>query len=235
MYKEDELLPISALQHLAFCERQWGLIYIEQIWNENRLTMEGKAMHERVDAGQTENHGDVIISRGVRLRSLRLGLSGIADVIEFHHLTETEDGIRAGGIILDNTPGLWQVFPVEYKHGRPKSNNCDKIQLCAQALCFEEMRSVTIPEGALFYGQSRKRLSVIFDTALRDQTTTLVTRLHQLTEKQITPRGTYSAKCRSCSLMSFCLPHVVTKSRSARRYVAGALNKLVDDERTDGN
>jgi CRISPR-associated exonuclease Cas4 len=132
VFSEDELLPISALQHLAFCERQWALIHLEGAWAENQLTAEGRVMHDRAHEPGTESRGDIRISRGLRLRSLRLGLSGIADVVEFHRCGRPDD---ADGIRLLGVSGSWAPFPVEYKRGRPKSGPFDEIQLCAQALC----------------------------------------------------------------------------------------------------
>ena len=148
MYSEDDLLPLSALQHLYFCERQCALIHVEQVWLENRFTAEGRIMHERVDTGKSEMRGGVRTSFAVSLRSLRLGLVGKADVVEFHR-RQSPDGRSA-----------WQPFPVEYKRGRPKKDNCDKIQLCAQALCLEEMLNLRIECGALFYGKTRRRQDV---------------------------------------------------------------------------
>ena len=132
MYSEDDLLPISALQHLAFCERQWALIHLEGVWAENQLTAEGRVMHDRAHEPGTESRGDIRISRGLRLRSLRLGLSGIADVVEFHRCGRPDD---VDGVCLPGVSGSWAPFPVEYKRGRPKSGPFDEIQLCAQALC----------------------------------------------------------------------------------------------------
>ncbi len=178
---EDDLLPISALQHLVFCERQWGLIHLEQIWAENRLTLEGKHLHERVDESETESRGGVRTARALALRSLRLGLSGRADVVEFLRMEADEgpvdgadDGV-SGAVALPGVAGLWRPFPVEYKRGKPKPDRCDEVQLCAQALCLEEMLDTEIPRGALFYGQPRRRQEVAFDPELRALTESLET------------------------------------------------------------
>ena len=141
-YTEDDLLPLSGLQHLLFCERQCALIHIEQVWAENVLTAEGRIMHERVHEEGKESRGDVRIEFGMPLRSLRLGLIAKADVVEFHRDREYPDD-------------LWRPFPVEYKRGKPKKGNFDKVQLCGQAMCLEEMLDVEIPAGALFYGKTR--------------------------------------------------------------------------------
>ncbi|VAW34145.1 CRISPR-associated RecB family exonuclease Cas4 [hydrothermal vent metagenome] len=153
MYDEDDLLPLSALQHILFCERQCALIHIEQLWVENMFTAQGRIMHERVDRSGGESRGDIRIEFALPLRSLRLGLIGKADAVEFHRQSEGNPA--------------WLPFPVEHKRGRPKKDNCDKVQLCAQALCLEETLSLTIPQGALFYGKNRRRQLVEFDEVLR--------------------------------------------------------------------
>jgi CRISPR-associated exonuclease Cas4 len=212
MYPEDDLLPLSALQHLGFCERQWGLIHLEQIWTENQLTAAGRVEHEHVDSGATESRGTVRSAYGVRLRSLRLGLVGRADVVEFH--------LAGAGATLEGVDGLWVPFPVEHKHGRPKVDDCDLVQLCGQALCLEEMLGVAVPCGALFYGQPRRRMEVEFTEELRRRTEAMTARLRELTEAQVTPAGRYEKKCESCSLLAQCLPKVTGGGRSAEAYVA---------------
>ncbi len=204
MYKEDELLPLSSLQHMVFCPRQCALMFIEQVWDENRLTVEGRIFHERVHELGQETRGDVRISRGVFIRSLRLGIVGIADVIEFHHQTDSD---------------IWHPFPVEYKRGKPKADDCDKVQLCAQAICLEEMLGVTIPAGALFYGQTRHRLDVVFDEALRRETEETAIRAHDLIASGRTPPPVYEKRCESCSLMTDCLPKTIQKRRSVKTYL----------------
>jgi CRISPR-associated exonuclease Cas4 len=222
VYTEDELLPISALQHLAFCERQWALIHLEGAWVENRLTAEGRVLHDRAHEAETESRGGVRIARGLRLRSLRLGLTGIADVVEFHR-TETEGD--AGGVRLPSVGGLWQPFPVEYKRGRPKKGPFDEIQLCAQALCLEEMLGATIPHAALFYGTPMRRTEVVLSAALRGQTERLAARLHELTRIGVTPPPVYEDKCESCSLMPVCMPKKLSKGRAVEGYLASALDE----------
>ncbi len=204
-YSEDDLLPISALQHLIFCERQCALIHVEQAWDENRFTAEGRIMHERVHEVGEESRGNVRAARGVSLRSLRLGLSGKADVVEFHCVER----------------GKWRPFPVEHKRGKPKPEDSDKVQLCAQALCLEEMLGAEVPSGALFYGRTRHRLDVSFDDALREATEKAAGKLHELIGSGKTPKPLYNAKkCKSCSLMDRCLPQVLRKKRSVRGYLA---------------
>ncbi len=198
MFSESDFIPLSALQHYAFCPRQCGLIHLEQVWDENRLTAEGRILHERVHEADDENRPGVRIVRGLRIHSFRLGLIGQADVVEFH---QSDMGIELAG-----TRGLWRPFPVEYKRGKPKPNRCDQIQLCAQALCLEEMLRCSIPQGAFFYGQPRRRQEIAFSDDLRSQTEDAATRLHDLFDKRITPKARYEKKCDNCSLVHQCMP-----------------------------
>lgn len=206
-YSEDDLLPLSALQHLLFCERQCALIHIEQVWAENLFTAEGRILHERADSGERQSRNAVRIETAVPLRSLRLGLSGKADVVEYHR-----DG-----------EGNWQPFPVEYKRGKPKAANWDQVQLCAQAICLEEMLHCTVLEGALFYGKNRRRQEVSFDETLRRETAEAAARLHELIRSGVTPPARYEKKCDSCSLVQFCLPKVAGRGKSVGRYLAREL------------
>jgi CRISPR-associated exonuclease Cas4 len=201
LYSEEDLLPVSALQHFMFCPRQCALIHLEQIWSENVLTAEGRLLHERADSGKTLVRGDLKTVTGLWLRSLTLGLSGRADVVEFH---------REGK--------LWRPFPVEYKRGRPKKNEADLVQLCAQALCLEEMLATDIPEGAMFYGQTKRRLSVTFDCGLREQTRAVALAVHALLQSGVTPAPADDKRCPACSLFEDCLPGK-TKGKSASRYL----------------
>ncbi len=203
MYNEDDLLPLSALQHLLFCERQCALIHIEQLWVENLFTAQGRLMHERVDSGGHKSRGDIRTVFAMPLRSLRLGLIGKADVVEFHRLPS----------------GGWQPFPVEHKRGRPKKENWDKVQLCAQALCLEEALEIAVPEGALFYGKNRRRLQVVFDVPLRSETEETAVRLHELVASGRTPPPHYAKKCESCSLREICLPKTFGKERQVVQYL----------------
>jgi len=206
MYTEDDLLPISALQHLIYCERQCALIHIERAWDENLFTAEGRIMHERVHEGGRESRANVRIARALSLRSLRLGLIGKADVVEFHRLEKS----------------LWRPFPVEHKRGKPKADESDKVQLCAQALCLEEMLETVVPHGAIFYGKTRHRQDVVFDDALRKQTEETCTRLHELIHSNKTPKVAHGKKCRNCSLFDGCLPKPIGGRHSVKRYLAAA-------------
>ncbi|HAS83985.1 MAG TPA: CRISPR-associated protein Cas4 [Verrucomicrobia bacterium] len=225
MFTEDDLLPISALQHLIFCERQCALIHIEQIWSENRLTAEGRIMHERVHEADSESRGDVRILRGLRLRSLALGLIGVADVVELHRAHGADDGV-----VISALAGRWTVFPVEYKRGKPKADACDEVQLCAQAMCLEEMLGCTILEGALFYGTTRRRKDVPLDDRLRELTTRTAKRLHALIDAGVTPPAVYDKKCENCSLMSECMPATTNGRKSARRYLQDAVAHSLETE-----
>jgi CRISPR-associated exonuclease Cas4 len=213
MYEEDDLLPISALQHLLFCRRQCALIHVEQAWVENLYTTDGRIMHARVDAGGQAARGDVKVEYAVPLRSLRLGLTGKADVVECHLKTDTGKTKQA----------RWQPFPVEYKRGRPKKDNYDKVQLCAQAMCLEEMLNAEIPCGALFYGKTRRRQDVLLDHALRQATENAAKELHALFESRVTPKPVYKKKCDSCSFIDLCLPKILEGSRSANQYLLKAI------------
>lgn len=205
-YSQENLLPVSALSDITFCERRAALHFIEGIWKDNLFTAEGTILHERVDEGSnTEARGNIRMAHSVYLRSLILGLIGKADVVEFHK-TET------GGIKLEGVSGLWIPFPVEYKRGHLRHEHSFDVQLCAYALCLEEMLNVKVPEGALFYGKTKRRLGVYFDEALRQKTEDTARRLHELIESGITPKAEYSSKCKKCSLVEMCLPKVSSKA-----------------------
>ncbi|MCK9275773.1 MAG: CRISPR-associated protein Cas4 [Syntrophales bacterium] len=210
MYTEDDLLPISALQHMIFCPRQCALIHVEQVWDENRLTAEGRLMHERVHEEGNELRGNVLIERGVSLRSLRLGLIGKADVIEFQKQPD----------------GMWRPFPIEFKRGKPKKDNSDKVQLCAQAICLEEMLKTSVNEGALFYGRTRRRVDVHFDIDLRKETEEAAIKVRQLLDSGHTPKPEYSKRCENCSMMASCLPKPLQKRRTVKSYLKRVLGDL---------
>jgi CRISPR-associated exonuclease Cas4 len=220
-FSEDELLPLSALQHLIFCERQCALIHIEGQWADNALTVEGTHLHRRADAGPDESRPGIRIARAVQIRSLRMGLSGTADVVEFHASPDGHGAWREDAVGLPR--GSWQPFPVEYKRGRPKRDLSDRIQLCAQALCLEEMLGASVPSGALYYGRTRRRLDVAFDQSLRAETERAASRLHDLIRGGTTPRVRREPKCDRCSLIQICLPGATAPRKSASRYLVRAL------------
>ncbi len=218
MFSEDDLLPLSAIQHFLFCERQCALIHIEQQWEENPFTVQGRLLHDRVDEKGCESRGDVRIVRGLNIRSLRLGLAGIADVIEFHRVSETEH--TADTLIkLPDAAGWWKPFPVEYKRGRPKPGPCDEAQLCAQAICLEEMLSARITDGALFYHSIRRRKDVSFDDSLRTLCEQAAFKLRELLASYVTPLAVNDDRCEHCSLINLCSPRISSGKKSAVHFV----------------
>lgn len=199
MYEESDLLMISALQHLIFCPRQCALIHIEQVWAENRFTMEGQILHEHVHNGTTENRKHFRTECGMQIRSLELGITGITDIVEFEYETSKRKKI------ID-------IIPVEYKRGKAKKNNSDNVQLCAQAICLEEMLGVPVERGQIYYGKQRKRHDVNFDSELRTMVTETAATLHELYDSGKTPAPEYCKKCDTCSLFDLCLPDKVGKN-----------------------
>lgn len=208
LFDEDDLVIISALQHYLFCPRQCALIQLEQQWLENRLTAEGRILHERVHTSGRESRRKERIEYDVPIRSLRLGLTGRADIVEFH--------------LKENC--IWQPLPVEYKRGRPKKDDTDRVQLCAQAICLEEMLSCTITEGALYYGEKKRRTVVPFDATLRAKTEQTAEAVHRLIAAGKTPPPLYEAHCKSCSFMPVCLPKIAT-----RKQVGRYLRKMMEE------
>ena len=217
-YRDEDLLPLSGLQHFAFCRRQWALIHVENQWQENLRTVEGHLLHQRAhDEAQRERRGDTLILRGLSVVSSSLGLSGKCDVVEFHLAPE--------GISLRGEVGLWLPYPVEYKRGKPKGHQADELQLCAQAMCLEEMLCCTIPEGALFYGEPRRRSIVSFSPQLRQSVQSFSDEMHQYYRRGYTPKAKPSKSCNACSLKELCLPQM-----GRRGTVAGYLRKAMEDE-----
>ncbi len=214
LYEDDELLQLSGIQHFAFCRRQWGLIHIEQQWAENFRTTDGELMHKNAhDVGFSELRGDILTVRGIYLRSRKLGISGQCDVVEFRR---SPDGVPLAG-----REGTWHPYPVEYKRGAPKDGNADMLQLCAQAMCLEEMLLCDIPEGALFYGETRRRQRVEFSPALREEVTSLLTQMHELYRRGSTPKVKPSKGCAACSLKELCLPALM-KHQDVGKYLRAA-------------
>jgi CRISPR-associated exonuclease Cas4 len=197
-------IPISALQHALFCERQFALIHLEREWSENRQTAEGRVLHERAHEGPAESRGEIRTVRGISIASTALGLTGQCDVVEFHR-----DG---------------RVIPVEYKRGKPKSHRADEVQLCAQAICLEEMLALEpIPVGYLFYGQPRRRTEVALDEGLRDLTLCTASRAREILDSGITPAARYEkSKCAACSLIEICQPR---SRKSAASWFASQLTE----------
>ena len=216
-YKEEDFLQLSGLQHFRFCRRQWALIHIENLWSENLRTVEGELLHQRAhNAAQRESRGNLLITRDMRVFSATLGISGACDVVEFHK--------SGSGIPLPGKDGTYQPYPVEYKRGSPRSDDANHLQLCAQAMCLEEMLCCDIPEGALYYGEARHREKVDFTEELRQQVKAALQEMHQLYQRQYTPKVRPSKSCNACSLKELCLPKLMQK-----KSVAGYLQQHLED------
>ena len=217
-YNEEDFLPLSALQHFAFCPRQFALIHIEQQWAENFRTMDGHLMHERAhDTGLTEKRGDLLISRGMAVYSRELGVTGACDVVEFHR--------AADGVPLHGREGLWQPVPVEYKRGKPRDGDeADAMQLCAQAMCLEYMLGCIIPQAFLYYGEPARRTAVRLDETLRERMQTLAQEAHACYARRYTPRPKPAARCKACSLANLCLPRLA-RTASAQDYLRARLEE----------
>lgn len=200
--QDTHLIPLSALQHYAFCPRQCALIHNEQAWAENYLTAQGKALHERVDSGEPETRKGVRFERTVHVSAEKLGISGVLDLVE----VDTKTG---------------RLKPVEYKRGKPKPDSMDEIQLCAQGLCLEEMTGQTVSEGALWYMQTRHRVPVVFSDDLRAQTLATIAAVRELLGSGLTPPPNYGKRCKACSLVEICQLELLGKRDRSVGYVAG--------------
>jgi len=217
-YTVDELLPLSGIQHFLFCRRQWALIQVENQWQDNVLTVEGKLLHKRVDDPFfTEKRNDLIVSRSVPVASYSLGLSGICDVVEF---SESPKGVKLSG-----RDGLYLPVPVEYKRGHEKPGPYDEAQLCAQAMCLEEMLAVSIPRGFLFYGETRRRNPVELTGELRELVRGMTVEMHAYFKRGYTPKVKPSKACRSCSLADICLPVLQENIIPASQYIRQNIEK----------
>lgn len=226
MYPESDLLPISALQHLVFCERQCALIHVERLWNENRWTAEGQVLHKKAHEGVPETRDGERITRGLPLRSFELGLSGVADIVLWKpppHFRPSQRTLRES-ILATSREELAEfcIVPVEYKRGSPKKNDCDRVQLCAQGMCLEEMLQIPVVAGQIYYGTKRRRFDVEFDARLRDLTRKSAEKFHAMMASGITPSAVYEKKCDSCSLLELCLPTAIAPQQ-ASRYLASRI------------
>ena len=218
-WPEEDYLQLSGLQHFAFCRRQWALIHLEQQWQENLRTIEGQLLHERAhDASLRERRGDTLVLRSLAVASPALGLSGQCDVVEFRAAPE--------GVPLAGEEGRWLPFPVEYKRGRPKPHQADELQLCAQAMCLEEMLSARIEAGALYYGEIHRRNMVEITDELRKRVRDIFQEMHELYDKGYTPRVRWSKSCNACSMKDICLPKL-GKASSVRDYIRGKIEEDV--------
>lgn len=216
-YREEDYLQLSGLQHFKFCRRQWALIHLEDQWAENGRTVEGQLLHGKAhDGSQRERRGDLLLIRDLRVSSAALGCSGACDAVEFRR---AEDGVP-----LHGQEGRYRPFPVEYKRGTPREDTANELQLCGQAMCLEEMLCCEIPQGALYFGQTRRRETVTFTPALRQEVRDCLAEMHELARRGHTPRVKPSRGCASCSLKDLCLPKLM-RARSAAAYVRDRLEE----------
>jgi CRISPR-associated exonuclease Cas4 len=218
-YDEEDYLQISGIQHFSFCRRQWALIHVEHLWKDNLRTVEGDLLHERAhDNGSSEKRGDLLIVRGMRVSSQQMGVSGACDVVEFHR---SDDGVA-----LIGRAGKWKPYPVEYKRGMPKTKDADRLQLCCQTMCLEEMLAIDIHEGALFYGEPQRREKVSFTQDLRDAVHNDLDEMHKYASRGYTPKVRTGSFCRACSLNELCLPKLC-KNISVKSYIMDRLREEV--------
>lgn len=216
-YREEDFLQLSGLQHFKFCRRRWALIHIENQWEENYRTIDGAILHQNAhDTEFLESRGDRFITRGVSIYSAELGVSGQCDVLEYHRGNT--------GIPIAGKDGLWQPFPVEYKRGKPREDTGDALQLCGQAMCLESMLCCDIPEGALYYGEIRRRERVAFTPELRTQVRQMLEQMHDLYQRGYTPKVKPTKSCNACSMKELCLPKLM-KNRSVSAYLKAAMEE----------
>ena len=217
-FREEDYLQLSGLQHFSFCRRQWALIHIESQWAENFRTTDGALMHENAHNQEfSESRGDLLVIRGLAVHSHKLGVSGQCDVVEFRR--------EPGGVPLRGRTGLWQPYPVEYKRGKVKDGSADELQLCAQAMCLEEMLCCTLPRGALYYGETRRRTQVEFTDELRLQVRDSLAEMHELYRRGHTPKVKPTKACNACSLKDLCLPKLM-RSKKVSDYLTAAMEEL---------
>lgn len=218
IYGEEDFLQLSGIQHFAFCRRQWALIHIEHQWAENYRTIDGAILHQNAhDTQFQESRGGRFITRGVSIYSAQLGVSGQCDVLEYHR--------GSTGIPLPGKDGLWQPYPVEYKRGKPREDTGDALHLCGQAMCLETMLCCDIPEGALYYGEIRRRERIVFSQELRTQVRQLLEQMHDLYRRGYTPRVKPTKSCNACSMKELCLPRLM-KTRSVSAYLEAAMEEM---------
>lgn len=219
MYNEEDYLQLSGIQHFAYCPRQWALAYLEMQWNESLRTFEGRLLHERAHDAGGEKRGKILIIRGMKVFSPVLGISGECDVVEFHS--------DKTGVPLQGREGLYRAMPIEYKRGKPKEHDADRLQLCAQAMCLEEMLASSISHGYLFYGETRRRTEVTFDMELRTKVEQSFAKMHEYAARGHTPKVKPRKGCTACSLKDVCLPKLSKKS-SVQNYISERLKEKTD-------
>jgi len=220
-YREEDYLSLSGIQHFIFCRRQWALIHIEQQWEENLRTVEGHIMHRNAhDALKTETRGDIIITRGMPVISKELGVYGVCDVVEFHRSSD--------GVILFGREGRYLPCPIEYKKGRPKESDMDRLQLVAQAMCLEEMLCCTVKSAFLYYGETRHRVEVPITPDMRDKVRNVFAEMHHYYNRRYTPKVKPTKQCKACSLQDICLP-VLCKSKRVDSFI----DQMVKEESSE--
>jgi CRISPR-associated exonuclease Cas4 len=227
MSNEDDSIAVSALQHFVYCERRAALIFLERIWEDNVFTAEGSQLHKKAHESSAEKRGDVRIVRGLALASRKLGLVGKSDVVEFHRAGE-----GCAGAAVEGWSGRWIPFPVEYKRGGRRRELSFEVQLCAEAMCLEEMLGVAVPAGAIFYGKTARRMAVTFDDGLRLQTRRAAEGLRALLHKGMTPAPHYSPKCDKCSLAPVCMPRALSGGGASGGYLETLFESLEQDDET---
>ena len=221
MYSEENFLQLSGIQHFEFCRRQWALTHIEQQWQENVRTFEGKLLHDKAhDSFLRETRGDEFISRGMPIHSNALGISGECDIVEFHKEDE--------GINIVGRDGYYRVIPIEYKRGKPKEGIEDSVQLAAEAICLEEMLCCEIKYGYIYDGEIRRRQKIHIDDVLRNKVRDIVSEMHQYYDRRYTPKVKVGKKCNACSLKDICVPEL-NKNRSVSSYIDNVVNDGGDD------
>jgi len=220
-YDDDDMLMLSGIQHYMFCPHQWALIHIEQQWDDNRLTAEGKVLHRNVDnPAYRQKNGDTITLHSVNVASHSLGLYGVCDAIE---LLPTDSS--ANSISHPRYPGYWRPYPIEYKRGHIKYDERDRVQVAAQVICLEEMYGINIPEAALFYNEVRRREVIAIDCSLRELTIKLAGEMHRLFSNGVIPKAVERPACRNCSLIDICIP-ALSKITAASQY----LKRMLDEK-----
>lgn len=196
-------VPISSLQHYIFCRRQCALIYVEQLWSDNQFTIEGTQLHESVHQISSESRGKIRLIKALSLFSKEIGIHGVSDLLEFH-----------------NDPSGEKILPIEYKRGKPKSHRADEVQLCAQALSLEEMFNCRILEGAIYYGERKRRTKILFDDSLRELTLITIKNVRSLICGTLTPQAEYDeSKCSKCSLIERCSPKLSDKRNNVEEWI----------------
>lgn len=224
--KQEDFLLLSGIQHMAFCPRQWALIHIEQVWAENIKTIDGKHFHEKTDNVMAdETRKEIRTVRAMPIVSHELRLRGVADIVEFHRASEKNVPFVCN---IKKHSGWHRVVPVEYKSGSPKKDDIDAVQLCAQGIALEEMLGVKIVSGYLFYGKTRRRQEIVFDTVLREKTFALAARMERLAKEGKTPSAERSKKCLQCSLYEFCQPDLTKKNNSVESYIKKYTSEMME-------